>query len=77
MTQSPKLQYNQKDFAKGPNHINGIESFWSYAKERLRKYHGVDQAHFPLYLKELEFRFNYRTENTLGFLFEIVYRPTN
>jgi len=77
MTQSPKLQYNQKDFAKGPNHINGIEGFWSYAKERLRKYHGVDQAHFPLYLKELEFRFNYRTENTLGFLFEIVYRPTN
>jgi len=68
---------HQKDFAKGRTHINGIEGFWSYAKERLHKYHGVDQAHFPLYLKELEFRFNYRTENSLRLLFEIVYRPTN
>ncbi|MFH2022926.1 MAG: IS1595 family transposase [Candidatus Micrarchaeota archaeon] len=68
---------HQKDFAKGRTHINGIEGFWSYAKERLHKYHGVDQAHFPLYLKELEFRFNYRTENALRLLFEIVYQNAN
>lgn len=24
------------------------------------KYHGVDPAKFPFYLKELEFRYNYR-----------------
>ena len=65
---------HQKDFAKGPNHINGIEGFWSYAKERLHKYHGIDQAHFPLYLKELEFRFNHRNENSLFLLFEIIYK---
>jgi len=65
---------HQKDFAKGPNHINGIEGFWSYAKKRLYKYHGVDAAHFPLYLKELEFRFNNRNEDSLRRLFEIVYQ---
>lgn len=65
---------HQTDFAKGRTHINGIEGFWSFAKERLHKYHGIDQAHFPLYLKELEFRFNYRAENSLFLLFEIIYK---
>lgn len=65
---------HQTDFAKGKTHINGIEGFWSYAKERLHKYHGVDQAHFPMYLKELEFRFNYRNENRLKLLFELIYK---
>jgi len=49
-------------------HINGIEGFWSYAKERLLKYHGVSRTHFPLYLKEMEFRFNHRHENLFTLL---------
>lgn len=49
-------------------HINGIEGFWSYAKERFRKYHGVTRRYFPLYLKEMEFRFNHRRDD----LFELV-----
>jgi transposase len=52
-----------KRFAKGKVYINGLEGFWSYAKERLAKYHGVSKEHFPFYLKELEFRFNNRTKN--------------
>jgi transposase len=40
-------------------HINGIENFWSQAKRHLRKYNGVPKAHFELFLKECEFRFNY------------------
>ena len=44
-----------KKFANGKVYINGIEGFWSFAKERLMKYHGVDPMKFPLYLKELEF----------------------
>jgi len=40
--------------------INGIEGFWSFAKQRLLKYHGVDAQKFLLYLKELEFRYNHR-----------------
>jgi transposase len=41
-------------------YINGIEGFWSYAKERLLKFHGVSRENFVYYLKELEFRYNYR-----------------
>lgn len=49
-----------KYFANGKVYINGLEGFWSFAKERLIKHHGVSRQFFPLYLKELEFRYNYR-----------------
>lgn len=45
-------------FAKGRNHINGIENFWNQAKRHLRKFNGVPKEHFELYLKECEWRFN-------------------
>ena len=45
------------------NHINGIEGFWSYAKHILYSYRGVSKYHFPMYLKEIEYRFNHRGEN--------------
>ena len=41
------------------NHINGIENFWNQAKRHLRKYNGIQKEHFPLFLKECEFRFNF------------------
>jgi len=49
------------DFARGKNHINGIENFWNQAKRVLRKYNGIPKSTFPLFLKECEFRFNYGT----------------
>lgn len=48
-------------FAKGCNHINGIENFWNQSKRILRKYNGIDRKYFHLFLKECEFRFNYGT----------------
>ena len=48
-------------FAKGKNHINGIENFWNQSKRVLRTYNGIDRKSFPLFLKECEFRFNYGT----------------
>ena len=45
------------------NHINGIEGFWSFAKHILYNYRGVSKYHFPMYLKEIEYRFNHRGEN--------------
>ncbi|MCL2081189.1 MAG: IS1595 family transposase, partial [Oscillospiraceae bacterium] len=42
------------------NHINGIESFWGYAKHRLVKFNGIPKEFFEIYLKETEFRFNNR-----------------
>ncbi|RNJ89210.1 IS1595 family transposase, partial [Neisseria meningitidis] len=45
-------------FAERQNHINGIENFWNQAKRHLRKFNGIPKAHFELYLKECERRFN-------------------
>jgi transposase len=49
-----------KYFSRGRVYINGLEGFWSYAEERIMKYHGVSPQRFPYYLKELEFRYNHR-----------------
>ena len=57
-----------KRFATGKVYINGLEGFWSWAKERFIKYHGVSKDNFPLYLKELEFRYNHRHDD----IFDIV-----
>lgn len=55
---------HEAEFAAGPkNHINGIESFWAYAKTLLRRYHGIPRHKFYLYLKEVEYRFNHREDN--------------
>ena len=53
-----RVFHSENEFARGKCHINGIESFWSYAKRRLAKFNGVASARFVLYLKECEFRFN-------------------
>jgi len=53
----------EKGIPKGRNHINGIEGFWSFAKHWLYQYRGINQTYFPLYLKEVEWRFNHRNEN--------------
>ena len=49
---------HSKLFASGKNHINGIENFWNQAKRHMRKFNGVPKEHFPLFLKECEWRFN-------------------
>lgn len=46
------------------NHIDGIENFWSQEKRHLRKFNGISKAHFELYLKECEWRFNYSNIKT-------------
>ncbi|MCK5449489.1 IS1595 family transposase [Candidatus Pacearchaeota archaeon] len=68
------IKHSEDEFAKGHNHINGIEGFWSYAKERLHKYHGIKKNNYPLYLKEMEFRYNFRNENIFNLLFDICIR---
>ena len=58
-----RVHHGTNEFARGKSHINGIESFWSFAKNRLIKFHGIPRDTFYLHLKECEFRFNYRNEN--------------
>jgi transposase len=33
-----RVNHSANEFANGKSHINGIESFWSYAKRRLQKF---------------------------------------
>jgi transposase len=66
---------HSKNFAKSKNHINGLEGFWSFAKERLLKYHGISKNNFHFYLKEMEFRYNYRKENIYHLLTKIHFGP--
>lgn len=42
--------------------------FWHFAQSRLRRYNGVSARRFPLYLKELEFRYNHRKDDILPIL---------
>ncbi|MES9313333.1 IS1595 family transposase [Cutibacterium acnes] len=55
-----RIRHSDDHWADGPNHINGIESFWSFAKRRLAKFNGLSKQTFQLHLKECEFRFNHR-----------------
>ncbi len=63
-------------FSHGKVHINGLEGFWSWAKERLFKHHGISPRWFPLYLKEVEFRYNHREndifDDLVQFLSDII-----
>ena len=47
------------------NHINGIENFWNQAKRHMRRFNGIPKDQFNLFLKECEWRFNYRPTQNL------------
>ena len=66
-----RVHHGKNEFVRGNSHINGIESFWSYAKIRLVKFHGMDKNTFNLHLKECEFRFNNRGEDLYKLLLKI------
>ena len=65
------IDHDKELVDKNHNHINGIEGFWSFAKERFHKYHGISKTNYPLYVKEMEFRFNNRNENVFKLLMDI------
>ena len=58
-----RVNHMINEFSNNQSHINGIESFWAYAKTRLFKFRGMRLETFYLHLKETEFRFNYRNKN--------------
>jgi len=62
---------HDKKLVENHNHINGIEGFWSFAKERFHKYRGISKTNYPFYIKEMEFRFNHRNENVFNLLIDI------
>ena len=36
-----RVYHSKNEFARGKSHVNGIESFWSFAKRRLAKFNGL------------------------------------
>jgi transposase len=58
-----RVNHGNNEFARGNAHVNGIESFWSYAKRRLVQFNGVPRHTFYLHLKETEYRFNHRHQS--------------
>jgi len=67
-----RVHHSENEFARGKCHVNGIESFWSFAKRRLSKFNGIASHKFNLYLKECEFRFNYRKCNLYDKMLEVI-----
>ena len=59
-----RVNHGNDEFSDGKgNHVNGIESFWGFAKHRLAKFKGIHKHLFEIHLKETEFRFNHREQN--------------
>lgn len=62
----------EKGRPAGRDHINGIEGFWSYAKNWLYMYRGVPRQYFHLYLAKVCYRFNHRHENLQPLLYKLL-----
>lgn len=67
-----RVNHGANEFVRGTHHVNGIESFWSYAKSRLHQFHGIAPEKFYLHLKECEYRFNQRRDNLYAELLKLL-----
>lgn len=54
------VEHGEKEYARGKNHINGLEGFWGYLKRKLAAKGGVKRKYLPLFLGEYVWRYNYR-----------------
>ena len=69
-----RIHHGRNQFTRGKSHINGIESFWGYAKRRLAKFNGIRGNTFYLHLKESEYRFNHRRGNLYAVMLTMLKR---
>lgn len=67
-----RVNHGANELAKSTQHINSIESFWGYAKQRLRKFRGIAPHAFYLRLKGHEWRFNMRHSNLYAELLKML-----
>ena len=69
------VNHSQHEYAKGKNHINGLEGFWGYLKRQLASRGGIRRERLPLYLAEYVWRYNNRkltTEKQVNKLLNLV-----
>ena len=58
------IEHGEKEYARGKNHINGLEGFWGYLKRKLAAKGGVRRKYLFLFLGEYVWRYNYRNMET-------------
>lgn len=54
------VSHGNEEYVSGFVHINGLEGFWGLSKNSLTIYKGIQKHNWIYYLKEMEFRYNYR-----------------
>lgn len=59
--------YNIRHTDKGL-FIDSSKGFWSFSKDWFRRLKGISPRNFPLYIKELEFRYNHKNEDIFPLL---------
>ncbi len=67
-----RIHHSENEFARGKCHVNGIESFWSFAKRRLSKFNGIASHKFNFHLKECEWRWNYKDQDIFVIMSKII-----
>lgn len=55
------INHGEGEYTKGKIHINGVEGFWGLSKTNIFAYKGIRKKNWNGYLKEMEFRYNYRS----------------
>ena len=59
-----RIDHGRNEFANGATHVNEIEGLWGFFKIRLSRFRGMIESTFYLHLKECEFRFHNRDQDT-------------
>lgn len=63
------LPYDYIRLRKNQAYIDStLTGFWPFARDRFKQYKGVSTSRFPLYLKELEFRYNHKNQDIFHLL---------
>jgi len=66
------VNHGEGEYTKGKIHINGIEGFWGLSKTNMHIYKGIRKKNWKEYLKEMEFRYNYRNLEYDALTLEII-----
>jgi len=54
------VEHRQQEYARGTNHINGLEGFSGYLKRQLASRGGIRKERLPYFLAEYVWRYNHR-----------------
>lgn len=66
------VDHGMEIYVDGRIHVNGMEGFWGLSKTNMHTYKGIRKKNWLLYLKEMEFRYNYRKLNFEEMVFKII-----